>query len=511
MISSKVESITFNSVGHTNSDDWFLELLSDLQNDQSLNLRILSLTGPFFDPFRVYPAHRITFDNNQDISREDPWPWISTVPHTLTELTLHQISFDMKELLSAKPLNLKKFVLKRSLFHFDQGKLDFSGFGLLTHLHLSSIPIGDDIVNVLFPDALTVLELRGLEIKSLAGVSFPQSLIELDISYNKIEFIDNVRFPASIRDLNITANNIQSLDGVNLPPMLTRLGASGNQQGDVSGEDLPLTLKELQISKVRRCDLSKNSSGSPLQIEKLCLAGRPGDESFLLPGSIKSLDLRNLGGSFCHKFDSNLTRLAITCADLTVGNITFEADSQLQYLCLKRCKIGRINYPPLLTELNLYYNHLAEIPSEVGHIKHLRILQLGYNKLHSAKITFSHNSLEVLDLSHNQIKEVQLSFPPGLTNLKKLNLSVNRLTEISMAALGQKDGTMHDSLYELLLLENCELQWEHIVNLAPRFSESAKYLSVSSPFSKSFMEAYNYLTDYRQRRQRRKRAAPLDW
>lgn len=510
MISSKVESITFNSVDHTDRNDWFSELLSDLQNDHNFNLHILSLTGLFFDPLSVFPSHRITFYNNQDFSREENSPSISTVPHTLTELTLYQISLDMNGFLFTKPLNLKKCSFERCFFDLDQGGLDFSGFGLLTHLLLIDIFIGDKIINASFPDALMVLELRRLEIKSLAGVSFPLSLIELDISNNEIEFIDNVLFPASIRDLNLTANNIRSLKGVKFPPMLTRLGASGNQQGDISGDDLPLTLKELQVSKVRHCDLTKNISGNTLQIEKLCLAFRFSGESFLLPGSIKSLDLRNLGRSFCHKFDSNLTRLAIKNADLSLGNVTFEADSQLRYLCLKSCEIGKINYPPLLIELDLSYNHLAEIPSEVGQIKHLRILQLHHNKVKSAKVSFSHNSLEIFDLSHNQVQEVQLSFPQGLTNLKQLNLSVNRLTEISMDAIGQKKGTIHDSLYELLLLKNKKLTREHIVSLASHVSESAKYLLVSPPFSKSFMDPYNYLIEYRRRRQRRKRGIPRD-
>ncbi|KAG5419575.1 hypothetical protein I9W82_003343 [Candida metapsilosis] len=346
VISSKVENITFNSFNTEYGDDWFLGLLEDLADEHDLKLNSLSITGAMDTSYTVFPKHRLVLYNEGNYYSGYNRPSISAVPNTLTELTLHNCSFNIKELFRDRPTNLKSCSLRGCSLTFDGEDIDFSKFKYLTYLELGEVTIGNDISKIRLPDSL--------------------------------------------------------------------------------------------------------------------------------------------------KFDKDLVRLKVTYSNLSTWNVVFESGSKLQYLCLNYCDLESINmcFPPLLKELNLARNNLSEIPLEVAYLKKLRILTLSENKIQSAKITFSHNSLEMLDLDRNRLSEIQLLFPKGVSNLKRVNLESNKLEDISMNDIGHNGETKHDNFYELSVLSNRNLTVEQITALVPCVPRSTRFLWGADPEK----QRKNYLT-----------------
>lgn len=61
---------------------------------------------------------------------------------------------------------------------------------------------------------------------------------------------------------------------------------------------------------------------------------------------------------------------------------------------------------------------MSTIPPQLRKLRNLKYLKLLMGTIKEAVIEFSSNSLEVLNLSHDQIEKLQLIFPEGDTNLK---------------------------------------------------------------------------------------------
>lgn len=82
-----------------------------------------------------------------------------------------------------------------------------------------------------------------------------------------------------------------------------------------------------------------------------------------------------------------------------------------------------IKLPQALEEVELH--DVSTILPQLGKLRNLKYLRLLMDTIKEAVIEFSSNSLEVLNLSHNQIEKLQLTFPEGDTNLKQLDLYEN--------------------------------------------------------------------------------------
>lgn len=307
MTSSEVKSIKFDGEGTIYDDNWFLEILKDIAEEKNIKLESLSVTGPIGIPLTIYPSRRLVFNNNQANCPAHDWPTPTTVPSTLTELTLHKISFSLRDLFLANPLGLKVLDLSNCSINFDEAEPNFKNFIALRYLDLSENNIGDQISSLQFPDSIESLSLHSSRIGSLVGVDFPTGLTNLDGS----------------------SNNIQSMDGTILPQSLSRLNITGNRIIELRGDNFPLALQRLDVSKATNIDITKNRDGHPLQIESLNLEDPHNGTHYALSNSLQSIRLANLNWPSSHAFADNLVRLKMVRCDINLSCSTFGFDSKL--------------------------------------------------------------------------------------------------------------------------------------------------------------------------------------
>lgn len=89
-----------------------------------------------------------------------------------------------------------------------------------------------------------------------------------------------------------------------------------------------------------------------------------------------------------------------------------------------------IGFLKSLRLINLENNHLTYLPSQIFDLENLKVLKLYHNNLHSLPDEISSlKKLEELDLEHNQLTSLPCEIY-NLQHLKILNLSVNRLVSL---------------------------------------------------------------------------------
>lgn len=117
---------------------------------------------------------------------------------------------------------------------------------------------------------------------------------------------------------------------------------------------------------------------------------------------------------------------------------------------------------PALTELYLYSNRLATLPTEIGQLTSLTTLALSENVITSLPDSLQNlQNLRVLDCRHNRLSELpQVVYQ--LTNLTTLYLRFNRIREV-----GEDIGQL-EKLTTLILREN------NITHLPPTIGKLTK-------------------------------------
>ncbi|XP_043289270.1 protein artichoke-like [Venturia canescens] len=265
--------------------------------------------------------------------------------------------------------------------------------------------------------------------------SFAPNLEILSLSWNKIDSVNaanltNLRY---LRELDLSHNRIESMSGF----------ATANMSRLLSVDLSHNNLKALPVNffarstMLRRVDLSENKFG---QIPAMALSGHN------LPGLIW-LNLTKNPLNRIHDVPAEakypiLQEIHISSTNLSiVTSQDFEAFPALLHLFLNQNGILRVSpgafrsLPNLLT-LHLGMNSLEILPKErLQGIEHLRILNLTHNRLKELEeFPADLKSLQILDLSFNQIGIVGKVTFKNLVSLVELHLYGNWISTISSEA-----------------------------------------------------------------------------
>ena len=267
-------------------------------------------------------------------------------------------------------------------------------------------------------EKLNYLNLSSTWVQDISDFVFPEALEELVLECNSIYTIEQVVFPKRLKVLNMNLNQIERIQTDNFPPSLQRLSVENNfiKSIDLSNHNLEQLLATCLATETLQC----------LKVDK-----------------VRYLKLEN-----CRLPPSNFNNLTalqlVNCYD--IDNISFENLSNLK-------------------ELELFSNGLSEIPAGIFQLE-LRYLGLSNNKLKTVQLNLN-TSLEILDLSCNQIDEFYLL--ESENKLKYLNLGSNELKEISI------DFTPLKTLLELDISGNL-LNQDQIIKLIPEIPQSTRCL-----------------------------------
>lgn len=288
---------------------------------------------------------------------------------------------------------------------------------------------------------LKLLDLGNCKIgMSIERFKFPDSVEKLVLESNGIRSIRKVSFPASLKHLNLSFNTIQSLCKVGLPQSLRELTAFHN--------------------KVKKVDLVRNKSGKLLKIKMLLLSSGKflrGLPNFSYSTNLIYLSLKGYKVDKLQILDT-LVRLRLdNCHFGTQTQVlNFGPHSTLRYLHILYCRVfdTMILFPQSLEEVDIENCRCEGIPSLLANLQNLKVLRVRHNSMIFAACDFSTTSIEVLDLSNNQIVEVSLLFPHNsITNLKVVRLDYNMLAKFDLAAIGHgRFGVQHKYLREIWLI-----------------------------------------------------------
>ncbi|XP_063994590.1 protein artichoke [Diachasmimorpha longicaudata] len=287
-----------------------------------------------------------------------------------------------------------------------------------------------------------LVNLRELRVDKNQFIAIPYSALThvlnieiLTLSHNAIVTVDvaSLACLSYLRELDLSHNRIESMSGFAMAN-LSRLLSVDLSNNHLSG--LPANFFD-HSGMLRRVDLSENKFS---QIPAVALSGQN------LPG----LTWLNLTRNPLHRIHEQpaevtyplLQEIHISGTNLSiVTSQEFEAFPALLHLYLVRNCIGRVSpgafrsLPNLLT-LHLGMNSLELLPKErLQGMEHLRILNLTHNRLKELEeFPVDLKSLQILDLSYNQIGMVGKVTFMNLVSLVELHLYGNWINAISNEA-----------------------------------------------------------------------------
>lgn len=339
-------------------------------------------------------------------------------------------------------------------------KNDFSSFPNLTvlHLHQNQIAHIEDM-SMVHLVGLRELYMQNNKLTKLTEHLFHgmSKLTVLDLSRNNILYISPSAFAsmASLRTVKLEANQVNQIADL-VPvfklPLVREIHIGGNKLTTFETKYLPLNM----TLSVMVLNLSSNplevfsiTTGSFADLQEIDLSGCGTnvmhvdipDPSFLksithfhfgntlvsYKGIVELLQsLESLVYLQLSNMDTwiNSSLLETACRTLSLRTLDLRLNSLLGVGELPQCR--------QLTELDLSTNYITDLSGQsVQSMKQLRRLNLRDNRLSKVPgVVNVLSSLEVLDLSFNDIHKLVCSDFFNSTSLKELNLNSNQIKEL---------------------------------------------------------------------------------
>lgn len=405
----------------------------------------------------------------------------------------------------------------------DGGKWDFEKFHDLKHLEISTTLIN----SINLPINLKELNISNNRITNLHDVilkNLPPNLIYLNISNNPINWnqceypidfpaglitlkltnceignhLNKIRFPKSLKFLSLEVNQLTLIDNIWFPPNLINLGIGSNLIGRIENSLIPPSTKVIHTTENRLqgpMNLMDNSVGAPINLDILYLNFNNFHkiDDLKFPRWLRLLNFDDCSISKLENitFQKSLVELSFNgCNIKSIRNCKFEEGSCLKYLNFSQNELTdgslkSLELPANLQILNLSSNKLEFKVSEsykytFKNLKNLKLLNLSSNKFKKIQLSLE-LSLNSIDLSNNSLKLVQLSFNDMNINkdsdLRIVNLSMNKLSNVTPEMIGHNKTCHHDKLIELDLTEN-KIPKEKILQNLDSFPSSLKSLLI---------------------------------
>ncbi|XP_076681154.1 uncharacterized protein LOC143375675 isoform X2 [Andrena cerasifolii] len=390
-----VESGAFRGLGN----------LSDLNLDDNL-LTATALLNLYIGGLRTLAASGNNFSQVSD--------------HSLNGLPSLQDLFLDKAQISLLPENI--FVLNRNLARLH-----------LNWNYLRSLPPG------IFDRLLLLREIRldhnRFQDIPYSALSSAQNLEILTLSNNEIANVDVASFASLkyLRELDLSRNRIETMSGFAMAN-LSRLISVDLSHNHLNA--LPANFFA-HSSMLRKVDLSDNKFR---QIPAVALSGQ--NLVGLMWLNLTRNPLNRIHDLPSEPMYPTLQEVHISGTNLSiVTSQDFEAFPALLHLflsqnCILRISPGAFRSLPNLLTLHLGMNSLEILPKErLQGMEHLRILNLTHNRLKELEeFPEDLKSLQILDLSYNQIGIVGKVTFKNLVSLVELHLYGNWINAISSEA-----------------------------------------------------------------------------
>lgn len=294
-------------------------------------------------------------------------------------------------------------------------------------------------------EAVKSMDIKGLQIESLAGIGYFTELVKLDCSFNKLTELDTSG-NQKLEVLDARNNQLTTLD-MSQNPSLIKLYISDNELVEFSTKGCSL----LHFLSCENNALTKLEFGENLQLAYLnCSQNKL--ENLAVSGFKQLTEL--------HCFGNQLTALDLVrntkLEQLDAGNNQLAVINLAQSAPLKKVWLAenvltevKIDGFVQLTELDLSQNALDQLVL-TGDTELIRLRAAG-NRLTELDLSES-VKLNELDLSENQLTELSLQTAPlliqvsadhnqltalevsGLADLEVLSVSENSLTDLDVSA-----------------------------------------------------------------------------
>ncbi|KAG5419157.1 hypothetical protein I9W82_002924 [Candida metapsilosis] len=453
------ETTVFKFEGNDRDDGYSKDLWKVLDvaaQKKGFALESMTVELVIMSPLKTYPLTDldiIAIANPQVLSS-------FKFPSTLKSLRIAWVvESDTTDLFKSLPTGLQSLNLRGSKVDWRNSDLNFAKFANLKELVLSRTNLGKYFRSLVLPESIELLKLDNNALGSIDRIHFPNKLKFLSISMNGIGKLCNPDFPSSLKELNISSNKLKELD------------ISTNKYGDAMST-------EVLYLKGNKCEINDLSWSK-------------------FPQNLKALSFEDYKTAHSiYNFGNTLEYLRMTETDLVeLNTMSFGNFATIKYLYLPQCNMKELNIdiPETVVELDLSANGLREFPVQLGKLRNMRVLDMSYNSISELKIEFEYNTIEVLNLENNSIADVELRFPPTVTNLKQLDLSNNSLKELSMKSIGQTGKTLHDNLHEIVLSGNGKSLKTNIDGLIAELPKSCEclWLDTFKDSENTEIEVYN--------------------
>ena len=374
------------------------------------------------------------------------------------------------------PLTTSEFLFKKP--SHTATRMYFNYKSRIEFLNLSNQQLKS--VNLQESATLKSLDLSKNLIKSFKGLQNLPNLEELDLSCNALISIQGIHSLGSLKQLDLSHNSISEIGELQNLNYLQRLNLSFNQVSSLKGLESLLSLNEAYLSCNLIGDLKEtlslkaNKTLFILDLFRNPVSNQNYYRTYLIYNlpSLKFLDGKTV--TFQETETAKETYAGKLTEEVLLGRIQETNSVTTRKIDLSFAKINNLNNLlshskfPLLQEMNLSHNifeSLDPIPYLPCLVK-LTISNNSISTLHASETPcFSKfPSLEMLDVSFNNIREFKELQVNHFTRLSTLVVSHNKLTKVEH--LDQFGGLREvDLSYNKLLKFEVELRLDYLIFL----------------------------------------------